>query len=416
MCQIKIHLVIYCSVLLSLNVPAQKPATLDFYLEAAASNSPLLNDYNQQVYAVKLDSMKLLADYGFILSGEGAASYAPVFKGWGYENALSNGHPVTAMIRASRELISKRNLDSRLASYYLNVLQLRNQSALSELQLKKNITDLYITTFISQQQYKAIQDILKLLVQEDTILKKLTQAAVFKQTDYLSFKVTQQQNELALEQKRAEWYNNFALLNYASGLIDTIPKTLQLSTSDTDTIVPFEESIYSQSYKTDSMKLANDAYILEYSYKPKIGAYADAGYQSTLIQTPYKNFGWSAGITLSVPLYDGRKKQMSLQQNKIALQSRSKYLEFEKNQYNQQIAQITNQIGHYRQMIATASEQLQYSRTLIEANAKQLPTGDVKVVDFILAITNYYNLRLGLIQYEGTLFNLQNQLHYLTIQ
>lgn len=67
-------------------------------------------------------------------------------------------------------------------------------------------------------------------------------------------------------------------------------------------------------------------------------------------------------------------------------------------------------------MTEVANEQMKYAETLIEANLKQLPTGDVKVVDFILSINNYLNLKSGLVQFKTNLYNLHNQLHNLIIQ
>lgn len=396
-------------------VYCQTTKSLDDYLTAAAGNSPLLNDFNNQVYSLKLDSLKFLAGYGFIVTGEGSASYAPVRNGWGYDGALSNGHPVTAVVRGSKEFISKNNMNARLAGFYLNMKQVQAQSKLNLLQLNRNITNQYIATYASQEQFAVTEEVIHLLEQEDIVLKKLTQAAVFKQTDYLSFKVTLQQNQLALQQRRAEWYNNFSILNYMAGLIDTLPQHLIAPDFGTLQITPFEESVYAENFIADSLKLANEATIIHYDYKPKVTAFGDGGFQSTLMNTPYKNIGFSAGVNISLPIYDGKKRQMLLKQNRIALQTKSKYLDFAHNQYTQQVAGLNNQISQYREMIITANEQLRYSRALIEANAKQLPTGDVKVVDFILSISNYINLKSGLVQYQGNLYNLYSQLHYLII-
>jgi hypothetical protein len=107
---------------------------------------------------------------------------------------------------------------------------------------------------------------------------------------------------------------------------------------------------------------------------------------------------------------------MLLQQNQLSLQTRQKYLEQTQRQYQQQILQINNQIEQYNKIINTANEQTTYAKTLVEANAKQLPTGDVRMVDFILSINNLLNLKGNIIQYNTTLFNLKNQLQYLIIQ
>ncbi|MBZ4192433.1 hypothetical protein [Niabella beijingensis] len=48
------------------------------FINAAQTNSPVLNDYNNQVVAARIESIKLRATYGFIVTGEGNVSYAPV--------------------------------------------------------------------------------------------------------------------------------------------------------------------------------------------------------------------------------------------------------------------------------------------------------------------------------------------------
>jgi len=107
---------------------------------------------------------------------------------------------------------------------------------------------------------------------------------------------------------------------------------------------------------------------------------------------------------------------MSIQQNQLELSTLKFYSDFQRNQYQQQSAQIIKQIQQYKQMKVTATEQLKYSKALIEANMKQLPAGDVKVSDFILSINNYINLKTELVQYEASLYNLYNHLHNITLQ
>lgn len=395
---------------------AQVAKTLGYYLEIATTNSPVLHDYSNQRDSMRIDSLKFRADYGVRVSGQGDALYAPVFRGWGYDAAISNGQSVDLLIRASRDFLSRKNKDTRLAGYALSIDQLRNQSTVTRLTLERAITEQYIMTYGSQQQYEVVAEVLRLLNEEDIILKKLTQNAVFKQTDYLSFKVTLQQNLLSLQQHRTDWLNNYAVLNYLSGVVDT--SLLKLAPPDIPEVAPqpFEQSVYAEGFRTDSLKLENEARIIHYDYRPKISAFADGGYSSSLTTTPYKNFGTSAGVAVTLPIYDGHKRNMSLRQNQLSLETRTTYNEFAKKQYEQQVRQLTAQIRQYRELTATATEQMKYAQTLIEANMKQLPTGDVRVADFILSISNYINLKSGLVQYETTLYNLYNHLHHLILQ
>ena len=409
------YIVISCFLMVSANGFAQESATLADYLVSAKKNSPLLNNYNNQRYSLAIDSLKLKADLGIHVTGMGDVSYSPFIRGWGYNGAVS-GQNLAAIVRISKELLGKENMDTRLTNYSLETKQSFNESKITVIQINKAVSEQYIITWCAQQKYGIVHEIVKLLEQEDVILKKITQEAAFKQTDYLSFKVTLQQNILALQQQYADWLNSYATLNYLSGIVDTTLGVLDSPLLSKEIPTPFEQSVYSQSYKTDSLKLANDAKIINYEYHSKLFVYVDGGYSSSLVAMPYKNFGASVGISVTIPIYDGNKRKMLLQQNNLAQDTRERYNEFSQNQYLQQTAQFEGQIEQYSNMIASANQQLKYAQTLIEANLKELPTGDVKVADFILSINNYINLKLGLVQYEAMLYNLYNCLQNLTPQ
>lgn len=400
-----------------LKLDAQSINTLNYFLATAETNSPVLNDYNNQIISNRIDSLKLKATYGFILTGEGTAGYSPNIKGWGYDSALTNGQSLFAGVRVAKEFISRNNLNTRLAGINASISQVLAQKNISLQTLRKQITDQYIATYASQQQYDLSKEIIHLLNQEDVVLKKLTQSSVFKQTDYLTFKVTLQQNELTLEQQKADWQNNYSLLKYLSGIVDDTFEPVE-APQFKEALNPtsFDKSIYENAFKADSLKLSNDAKIIQYNYKPKITAFSDGGYQSSFTSTPYKNFGMSVGVGVTIPIYDGHQKKMLLQQNQLSLQTRQKYLEQTQRQYQQQILQINSQLEQYNKLINTANQQITYSKTLVEANAKQLPTGDVRMVDFILSINNLLSLKGNIIQYNTTIFNLKNQLQYLIIQ
>lgn len=384
--------------------------TLDYFLKTSQQNNPNLKDFANQMRITALDSIKMRKEFGFKVNGIADASYSPVINGYGYTgNTTINGNNLTFLGRVSRDFLSKKNYNAKLNSFSLAVQQIINQKNFSALNLRKAITEQYLLAYEAQEQTKIDKEIIYIFGQEDIILKKLTQKSVFRQTDYLSFKVTQQQNELQLKQHLADFQNNFGLLQLLSGDEEKNISDLQKPDFNLQLEPDFKESIYAKNFKTDSLKLANDADLINYSYQPKLSLYADGGYSSVLQQTPYKNFGISAGFSLNIPIYDGHQKKLSLEQKKIELDTRKIYNDFYEKQFQQQKFLIKNQILKYQEMINLANKQMDYSKTLIEANLKQLPTGDVKMVDFLLAITNYTNLKTGLLQYEMQLLRLQNQ-------
>lgn len=388
---------------------AQNKNTLDYYLNISKQNNPNLQDLTNQMSITALDSIKMRREFGFKVNGIADASYSPQFNNWGYNgNSTINGNNLALLGRVSRDFISKKNYDAKLNSFSIGIQQLLNQKNLSALNLKKAITEQYLLTYESQEQKKIDQEIIDIFRQEDLILKKLTQSSVFRQTDYLSFKVGLQQILLQQKQHEADYQNNFALLQYLSGSSEEIEslKAPDFKLSEENN---FGQSIYAQSFRTDSLKLANDIQLINYSYQPKISLFADGGYSSALLQTPYKNFGISAGVSLNIPIYDGHQRELLLAQKKIELDTKKNYEDFYQKQYLQYQKQIENQIQQYKGMSAIAHQQLEYAKTLIVANLKQLPTGDVKMVDFLLSITNYTTLKSGILQYKMQLLRLENQ-------
>lgn len=385
---------------------------LDYFINAALESSPLLKDYENLTRINTIDSARIIAGYKPQINGKSTNVYAPVVYGWGYDEAVTNIGNFSELITVDKQIINKKILQNEIDILHLQKDSLHVLSKISEQDLKKAITSQYIAAYGSWQQYLFNKDVYELLTKEDTILKKLTQASVYRQTDYLVFLITLQQQKLAITQAKIQFQNDYATLNYLSGLFDTsftelTPPTLELAYTP-----EIENSVYYQKFIIDSLILrANDAQI-NLSYKPKISLYADAGYVSSLQYLPYKNFGASAGVNLTVPIYDGRQRK--LQHNKIfiAEQTRQYYRDYFKTQYSQQVAQLTQQLNAAQELINETNEQIRYTEGLMEANRKLLPTGDVKISDFVIAINNYLNAKNIITQNTITRLQIINQINY----
>ncbi|MEJ7675579.1 MAG: hypothetical protein WKF59_23450 [Chitinophagaceae bacterium] len=108
-----------------------------------------------------------------------------------------------------------------------------------------------------------------------------------------------------------------------------------------------DSSAFFLKYKIDSLRLINSKGLIDLSYKPRINLYADGGFQSTLAYQPYKNFGNSFGISFIIPLYDGGQKRLQYSKIDILERTRLRNKEFFQNQYDQQIAQLQQQLYCY---------------------------------------------------------------------
>ena len=152
--------------------------------------------------------------------------------------------------------------------------------------------------------------------------------------------------------------------------------------------------------------------MVEFNYKPKVNLYADAGYLSSFADLPYKNFGTSFGVNITVPIYDGNQKKMQHDKLSIAEQTRQNYRDYFKKQFDQQVAQLAQQLQATQQLINQTDKQIKYTQTLIEANRKLLETGDVRMADYILAIGNYLTTKNLVTQNTINKLQLINQINY----
>jgi outer membrane protein TolC len=407
----KIPFFLVCLLLLNGFAGAQKK-TLDYYVDSALAHSPLLKDYRNQVQSTGIDSELLRAAYKPQVTGSSFNSYAPVIKNYGYDKAITNGANIAALVGVNKTIVSRKNLQAQLNSMYLQSQGTENTARMSEQELRKNVISQYITAFGDWRQLQFSREIYTLLSREDTVLKRLTAANVYRQTDYLTFLVTLQQQELAVRQNNLQFQSDYAMLNYLCGIEDTAAVELEEPDLTITALPQPENSVFFRQYAIDSLKLRNQRAVLDYSYKPKVSVFADAGYNSSLADLPYRNFGASVGFSVTVPIYDGKQRKMQYRKLDISEQTRADYLDFFSRQYRQQINQLLQQLNATGEMIARINNQVKYAGGLIQVNIKLLVSGDARIADLVIAINNYLASQNLLTQNAVSRLQIINQINY----
>ncbi len=396
--------------------PAQAQRDVDFFIGQALQNSPLLQDLQNQVAANRIDSLRLRAGLRPQLSGNGTVLIAPAYKGWGYDYAVTNGGGLTALVSASQPIVSRENTAAQTQAITLQSLTAQNSAKTTAQDLRREVVAQYLSALGDRQQLDFNREMLDLLQREETVLKQLTGASVYRQTDYLIFLAAIQQQELLVQQLENQWRNDLSALNYICGIADTSAVTL----SDPGlTLLPLpapEASAYFEPYRLDSLRIRNSEALIDFSYRPKASVAADAGFNSSFVSKGYRNFGLSAGINVSVPIYDGQQRQMQHDKNTIAENTRRGYARFFSQQFRQQTDQLYQQLAQTEQLIALTSGQLKYTQTLIDANGKLLRTGDARIADYLLALNSYLNARNLVTQQRIARLQIINQLNYWSLQ
>ncbi|RYY90858.1 MAG: hypothetical protein EOO15_00895 [Chitinophagaceae bacterium] len=396
-------------------LPAQRAAAqarnLSYFVEQAAANSPGLRELQNQLLLARIDSLLLRAALRPQVAFVSTDSYAPIVGGVGYDEAITNIANVSAIVQANKNFVSTRNVHAQLQTIALQRRALIDTILLSRQDLVRTITDQYIAAYADQISADFSHDVYVLMQREEAALTKLTEKGVYKQVDYLNFYITMQQQELTALQAQIQFDADFLTLNYLAGIVDTSVGRVEAPVL-TDTIADFQQSPFFTRFITDSLRLANERDLLRYQYKPKIGAYTDAGYQSTLQVSPWRNFGFSAGLSVSIPIYDGHQRSLREQQLNIREQTRSHNRDFYARQYGMQTAQLRRQLQAIDGLTASLQKQIDFSRTLIEANGKLLQVGDITMKDYVAAITNYLNAQNLLNQNTVSRLKVLSQLNY----
>ncbi len=386
--------------------------TLYYYINYANSNSPLLQDYNDQQLLNTLDSLLIVSANKYQLTGAGSAIYAPIIHGFGYDEVISNGGTYSALVILSKPVFNKNNLGLQFNALRFVSDSIRISRRLAEADIVRAIATQYITAYGNLLLLRFNEEITSVLKKEDVLLNKLTEQSVYRQTDYLTFVVNLRQQEVALQQARLQYKTDLYTLNYLAGINDTAFRLLEEPLMNLQDLVSIDSSLFFQQFKIDSQRLTNEKKLIDYRYKPKVGLYADGGYNSSLTGDYYKHFGGSFGVNLSVPLYDGKQKKLEYQKLAIQQRTRNRYKDFAMNQYRQQVAQLKLQLEETSTLIKQINDQLKYSEGLINVYRKLMQTGDANITDYVLALNSFLTAKNQLTQNIINRMQIINQLNY----
>ncbi|HEY5407498.1 MAG TPA: TolC family protein, partial [Ginsengibacter sp.] len=386
--------------------------SLSYFVDSSLKNNPQLYEYRNLILSSTIDSQLIAATNKFQVTGSGNAFYAPVINGYGYDEILTNGQQLSTLIAVNKQIYNKRNIGLQFQNLQLQRDSLQVTSSITTKDIKKSIITQYITTYGDQLQIDFNNEVIALLSNEESILKNLTQKNVYKQSDYLSFLVTLQQEQLTRSQILVQYKNDYATLNYLAGITDTTATELAEPVISIARNFIDDSSAFFLKYKIDSLQLINQRSMVDVGYRPKVSLFADAGYQSSFMVTPYKNFGTNVGINLTIPIYDGHQKQLQYTKISILERTRQRQKDYFTQQLTQQVLQLQQQLHAIDGLTDPINKQIDYLKTLIQVNGKLLETGDIKITDYVLALNNYITSRNLVVQNMITRYQIINQLNY----
>jgi len=166
-------------------------------------------------------------------------------------------------------------------------------------------------------------------------------------------------------------------------------------------------------FKIDSLRNISNLSLINVNYKPHLNSFADVGFNSIKPENIPNNFGASVGLNFTLPIYDGKQRQ--LQRNKITLNenTRRKELEYYSNQFNQQKNLLLEQLRLTDNLISDIEKQISDQKTFINLFQNEIEKGLVRILDYLALINNYSSTIINLSQSKIDRMQIINQMNYM---
>ena len=380
---------------------------LDFYLQEGLRNSPLLNDYRNQISAASSDSLLIRAARMPQVEAKSQLLYSPVYNNFGYDEVITDGGNYMALMGVSQSIFNKKEVSSKYLSVELQKKSIDNSSRLSANELIKVITNQYLTAYSVYNDLLFNNIFLKLSRDENEIVGQFVKSGIARQTDYLSLQVETQSQEILIIQLEGQFRTEQSFLNRLCGLNDTDFYELEKPSIAIQGIPDILKSPGYIQYKIDSLRIENEKTAIDVRYKPKVNWFADAGFLTSYPWNFYQHFGYSAGISLNFPVYDGRQRNIEKQKLEFNENSRRTYEENYRKQYFQQLEQLYDQLKTVNETYGRTEKQLATSDMLVKTLKGELETGIIQMTDYINAIRSFRTINRNLI-----ILNIQKLQYY----
>jgi outer membrane protein TolC len=390
--------------------------TLSFYINEGLQNSPLLKDLQNQLNSVSLDSLMTAARKKPQIEGRSNLLYAPFTNNFGYDEVITDGGNYQAGAFVSQEIFNSKKLENSYQAIDIQKQTLSNSKKLSVAELKRAITSTYLESYSYFTDLIFNRSFLDLIKNEGLILSKFVESGIYTRTDHLSMLVETEGQEVIVSQLKNQYEKNIRLLNELCGLKDTAHVQLLIPVIDTPAETSLPNYLFLKQYGLDSLQIINERIALNLKYKPFVKWFADAG---VLTSTPlyfYRNFGFSAGISLSVPIYDGHQKKLEDQKLVFRENTRSSYNFSSRKQYDQQFLRLKADLEGLKEVKSKLEKQIAIADQLVKSLKAQLETGMIRMTDYINAIKNLRNINHNVNLVNIGMLSIMNEMNYILTQ
>jgi outer membrane protein TolC len=387
--------------------------TLDFYLNMGIQNSPLLKDLNNQINSALIDSLLIRSSKLPQVEARSQILYSPYYKNFGYDEVITDGGNYTGVVGVTQNIFNRTDINNKFNSVTIRRQSVNNSSKISVIELKRIITEQYLAAFADFNEVTFNKSFLEFARQECEIIRQFVNQGLCKQTDYLALLIETQTQEILVSYLTSQYVKDMRQLNQLCGLNDPELYHLTIPDLQIDGISDINNSPLLIQYKIDSLKIENEKEAIDVRYKAKVNWFADAGFLSSTPWNFYTHFGYSAGLTLSIPIYDGNQRANDKKKLSLAEDTRSAYEINFKNKFNQQILELNEELNSVRIRTSLLQKQLASSEQLVNAFRSQLEKGIIQMTEYLNALKNHRFITKNVNDNKVHIQQVINELNYL---
>jgi outer membrane protein TolC len=386
---------------------------LEYFINEGLQNSPLLNDLQNQLNSTLIDSLIIRAQRKPQIEGQSQLLYSPFNDHFGYDEVITDGGNYQIAGYVSQNIFNRKIIENKYKTIdnQRQGISLNKKITLAE--LKRLITGLYLESYSVYSDLAFNSSFLELMKGQNQVINQFVKAGIFSQSDYLSLLVETQGQEIIISQLRNLYEKNIRLLNEACGIVDTAHLELMLpEIKPTETNIA-SDYLFLKQFTIDSLQIINERTALGLRYKPSVNWFADAGILTSKPETFYRHFGASAGVSLSIPIFDGQQKKLEDQKLSIRENTRSFNNISSRKQYDQQYLRLKGELQGIKEIRSQLTGQLLISDQLVKSLKSQLEQGIAKMTDYLNALRNYRSINHTLNMTDIEMLSIINEMNYI---
>ncbi len=407
--------ILFIIALLSTIGSSYAQSDLQFYLNAAFQNNPVMKENSNLIQIGKLDKSLTQAQYSLPqISLTSNYLFAPYFNNngkivsanpdpnaIGYDAGITNGGLYSAQINVEKNIFNgglKNALEKQIA---IQQEQYKYNYELEQRNLQKQITEQYLSAYKSLMLYNLSKEILQNVETQLKLTGELVEKGYAKSQNYLLLKIELQSQQIALKENFQRYKNDLLQLNSLCGIRDTqtvFIDSVRIKKKDLKTNFSFLEK-----FKLDSLAIANRQELFETKYQPQVKLFFNTGLNAVGLNGIQRKFGLSAGIDFQLPIFDGGQKDITRQQNEISISSIKNYKQYASANIDNQKQSAVSNIQLIKNNLEDIGAQLNDYKGLINLSNRQLNTGDISMIEYLTLLKNFIELRKTSIEKETAL-------------